>query len=195
GGRHVPAAPLRTHRPGRADLRPALRRPAGPLPDPPAGTPGRHRPAPRRADGQPRPGVGGGAPGGPGVVRGHGPGRHPRPLVRPLLRPVPGLRQRRPGPGDPGTRLGRTPGGTRPLSGAGHEGAPAARRPRELLLLTGPTVRTVGTGHFQRSRAPSPPTGASSSAARSGVSPVPPESRSVFRSPCVLRSRSAPTTS
>lgn len=105
--RHVPAAPLRADRPGRAGFRPALGRSAGPLPDPPAGAPGRHRAAPGRADGQPGPGVRGGPPGGPGGLRGDRPRGHPRPLVRPVLRPLPGLRLGRAGTRDRRAGVGR----------------------------------------------------------------------------------------
>ena len=51
-------------------------------------------------------------------VRGHRPGGDPRPLVRPRLRPVPGLRRRRRGLRVRRTGLGRGPGRPRPLSGA-----------------------------------------------------------------------------
>ena len=98
-------------RAGRPALREALRRPAGPLPDPAAGAGRAHGAAAGRADGQPGPGVGGGAAGGPGGVRGHGARGHPRPLVRPLLRPLSGLRLGRVRPGDAGAGLGRAQGG------------------------------------------------------------------------------------
>ena len=113
------AAPLRARAPGRPAVRQPLRRPAGPLPDPAARAAGRDRPAARRAHRQPRPRVRRGAPGGPGVLRGHRPGGHPRPLVRPHLRPLPDLRLRRRRPRDLRAGLGRDPGAARPLARQG----------------------------------------------------------------------------
>ena len=78
-------------------LRVALRRPAGPAADPAARAVRGHPAAARRADRQPRPGLGRGAGGGPGGLRRHGRRGDARPLVRPRLRPVPGLRRRRRG--------------------------------------------------------------------------------------------------
>ncbi|GAA3210786.1 hypothetical protein GCM10020256_09150 [Streptomyces thermocoprophilus] len=138
GCRHVQAAPLRTDPAGRADLRPALRRPAGPLPDPAAGTPGRDGAAAGRAHRQPRPGVRRSPPGGPGGLRGHGPRRHPRSLVRPLLRPVPRLRQRRPGPGDERAGVGRA------TRGAGT--VVAGPRPAAFTASAASTASTARTG-------------------------------------------------
>ena len=68
-----------------------------------------------------------------GAVRRHGAGGHPRPLVRPLVRPVPGVRRRRPGlrVGRAGVR--RDPGPARPLNPRSAERAvpsPAVGRPR-----------------------------------------------------------------
>ena len=73
--------------------------------------------APRRADRQPRRAVGRGARGRPRGVRGHRDRGDPRPLVRPRLRPVPGLRRRRRGLRVAGTGLGRGPGGALTMSG------------------------------------------------------------------------------
>ena len=67
----------------RADLRDAVRRAAGAVPDPAARAVRRDAAAARRADRQPRPGERGGARGGPGGLRGHGAGGHARPVVRP----------------------------------------------------------------------------------------------------------------
>ena len=50
-------------------------------------------------------------------VRGHGAGGHPRPLVRPRLRPVPGLRRRRLGLRVRRPGVGRGTGAAGPLSG------------------------------------------------------------------------------
>jgi ATPase subunit of ABC transporter with duplicated ATPase domains len=147
---HVRAAPLRTAPPGGPDLRPALRRPAGPLPDPAAGTGGHHRAVAGRADGQPGPGVGGSPPGGPAVLREDGAGGHPRPLVRAVLRPFPGVRQRRPGTRDAGAGVGRTPGGACPLTGQqAHDGTQ-----RNLPQACGPSgPRTRGARRTSRAAA------------------------------------------
>ncbi len=109
------ARPLRAGARRRAALRVAVRRPAGPLPDPAARAQRRDPAAARRADRQPRRGVGRGARGGPRRLRGHGPRRHARPLVRPRLRPVPRLRRRRLGLRVRRPGLGRGPGAARPL--------------------------------------------------------------------------------
>ena len=76
-------------------LRVAERRPAGAVPDPAARAVRRDAAAARRADRQPRRAVRRGARGRAGVVRGHRGRGDPRPVVRPRLRPVPGLRRRR----------------------------------------------------------------------------------------------------
>ncbi len=67
---------------------------------------GLDRAAARRADRQPGPGIGRGPAGGPRGLRGHGAGGDPRPVVRPDLRPLPGLRRRRRGPRDGRAGLG-----------------------------------------------------------------------------------------
>ena len=113
-GRDVGTAPLRADPAGGTVLRPPLRRTAGKVPDPAAGAARGDRAAAGRADGQPGPGVGGGAPGRAGVVRGDGAGGDARPLVRPLLRPFPGVRRGRHGAGDGRAGVGR---------GAGRAGA------------------------------------------------------------------------
>ena len=77
---------------------------------------GATRAAARRADRQPRRAVGRGARGRPGRLRGHGPRGDPRPLVRPRLRPVPGLRRRRRGLRVRRAGVGRGTGGARPMS-------------------------------------------------------------------------------
>ncbi len=88
----------RTASPGRASRRSTRSRgAAGALPDPAARAQRGDLPAPGRADRQPRPALGRGARGGARRLRGHRAGGHPRPLVRPGLRPLPGLRRRRPG--------------------------------------------------------------------------------------------------
>ena len=79
---------------GEQTVRDAVGWPAGAVPDPAAGAVRRDPAAARRADRQPRRAVGGGAGGGPRAVRGHGARGDPRPLVRPRLRPVPGVRRR-----------------------------------------------------------------------------------------------------
>ena len=90
--RHERAAPIRARTPGRPGVRQTLRRPAGTLPDPSPRTPGINRPPARRADRQPGPRISRGTPEWPGSLRGNRPRRHPRPLVRPHLRPLPSLR-------------------------------------------------------------------------------------------------------
>ena len=79
----------------RPDVPHAVGRSAGAVPDPAAGAVRRDPAAARRADGQPRRPLRRGARGGAGGVRRDGHGGHPRPLVRPLLRPLPGVRRRR----------------------------------------------------------------------------------------------------
>ena len=99
-----------------AEVRIALRRPAGTLPDPAAAALRRHPAAARRAHGQPGPALGRGAGTGDRPLRGHRPGGHPRPLVRPHLRPLPGLRLRRQGLRVRRTGLGREARRARPLT-------------------------------------------------------------------------------
>ena len=84
------------------------------LPDPAARAVRRHAAAARRADRQPRRRVGRGAGGGAGGLRGHGDRGHPRPLVRPRLRPVPGLRRRRRRSTSPTGRSGTRAGSSAP---------------------------------------------------------------------------------
>ena len=108
---------------GRADLRVALRRAAGAAADPAARAVRGDAAAARRADRQPRPALGRGAGGRPGRVRGHGARRDPRPLVRPRLRPVPGVRRRR-----PGRRVATSRSGTRAGSGGAAPADPAPHR-------------------------------------------------------------------
>ena len=117
GGGDERAAPVRARAPGRPGLRQAVGRPAGAVPDPAARTAGVDGAAAGRADRQPRPGIGRGTAGRARGLRGNRPGRHPRPLVRPHLRPVPGLRLRRRGPGVGRAGLGRDPRQARPLAG------------------------------------------------------------------------------
>ncbi len=74
----------------------AVGRAAGAAADPAARAVRGHPAAARRADRQPRPGLGRGAGGRAGRLRRHRRRRHPRPLVRPGVRPVPDLRRRRP---------------------------------------------------------------------------------------------------
>ena len=108
--RHAAMAVLSRYelaRAGRPALRQPLRRAAGALPGAAAGALRRHPAAARRADRQPRPGLGRGPGGGAGGVRGHGDRGDPRPLVHPLLRPVPALPRRQRGGGDPRAGLGR----------------------------------------------------------------------------------------
>src|ERR1700733_3170256 len=83
-----------------------VRRTAGEVADPPAGAGRIHLAAARRADRQPRPAKRRGAAAGPGVLPGHGARRHARPVVRPLVRAIPGLPARRHGPRGHRTRLG-----------------------------------------------------------------------------------------
>ena len=113
--------------------------------------------------------VRGGAAGGPGAVRGHGTGRHPRSLVRARVRPVPGVRSGRAGVRVRHAGLGRGPGRPRAvtlrLSGAvqqqfgplrlgyrlRHAGSPVrARAPARLVRSDGPLphrpVITASTG-------------------------------------------------
>ena len=97
-------------RASRADVRLAVRRPAGAVPDPAAGAERGDAAAAGRADGQPRPALGRGAGGGAGRLRGHRPGGDPRPVVRPRLRPVPRLRAGRDGLRVRRAGLGRGPG-------------------------------------------------------------------------------------
>ena len=78
----VRAAALR-----RAAVRHPVRRAAGPAADPAARAERGDLAPARRADRQPRSGQRGGAAGRAGVLPGHGPGGHARPLVRPVLRP------------------------------------------------------------------------------------------------------------
>ena len=107
---------LRAGGPVGAEVRVALRRPAGAVPDPAAAALRRHPAAARRAHRQPGPALGRGPGAGHRPLRGHGPGGHPRPLVRPDLRPLPGLRLRRQGLRVRRAGLGRKAGGARPLS-------------------------------------------------------------------------------
>jgi hypothetical protein len=100
----------------RAEVRVPLRRPAGPVPDPAAAAVRRHAAAPGRAHRQPGPALGRGLGAGHRPLRGHCPGRHARPLVRPHLRPLPGLRLRRQGVRIGRAGLGREAGGARPLT-------------------------------------------------------------------------------
>ena len=66
---------------------------------------------------------------GPGGVRGHGAGGHPRPLVRPRLRPLPGVRRRRVGLRVRRPGLGRGPRAARPLTiGPSESGHARCRR-------------------------------------------------------------------
>ena len=89
------AGPLRARARRGPAVRLVVRWSAGALPDPVAGAVGRDPAAARRADRQPRRGVGRGAGGGALAVRGNCSRRDPRPLVRPRLRPVSRLRRRR----------------------------------------------------------------------------------------------------
>ena len=93
----------------------ALGWPAGAVPDPAARALRRHAAAARRAHRQPRRAVRRGARGRARGVRGHGARGHPRPLVRPRLRPVPRLRRRRPGLRVRRPGLGRAAGRARAL--------------------------------------------------------------------------------
>ena len=77
-------------------FRHAVGRSAGAVPDPAAGAVRRDAAAARRADRQPRRPLRGGAGGRASGVRRNGHGGHPRPLVRPFLRPLPGVRRGRP---------------------------------------------------------------------------------------------------
>ena len=115
-------------------LRVAVRRPAGPAADPAARAVRRHAAAARRADRQPRPGVGRGAGGGAGGLRRHGRRGDPRPVVRPRLRPVPGLRRRRRRSTSRTSRSGTRAGSSGPARASA--GASAGRLP------------VLGTGGF-----------------------------------------------
>ena len=84
--------PLRACVLRRATIRDVVRRPAGPAADPAPGTRRRHTAAAGRADRQPRRGQRRSPPAGFGNLSGHRRGCHPRSLVRPLVRPLPGLR-------------------------------------------------------------------------------------------------------
>ena len=75
---------------------------------------GRDLPAARRADRQPRPALGRGAGGGARGVRGHRHRGDPRPVVRPGLRPVPGLRRRTAGSTSRTNRSGTRAGSPAP---------------------------------------------------------------------------------
>ena len=92
------------------------RRPAGAVPDPAAGAVRGDAAAARRAHRQPRRAVRRGAGGRARGLRRHGARGDPRPLVRPRLRPLPGLRRRRRGLRVRRPGLGRGPGVARPMS-------------------------------------------------------------------------------
>src|SRR5207342_2114547 len=93
------AAPLRD-RPGRAEpVRAPVRWPAGPVPAPADGGGLAHDAAARRADRQPRRGLGGRASGRRRPLPGDGRRRHPRPVVHAADGPLPVLRRRRFGAG------------------------------------------------------------------------------------------------
>src|SRR5262249_1950701 len=94
-------------------------RAAGAVPDPAAGTGGRDRAAAGRANRQPRPGVGRGPARWPRGLRGNRRRGDPRPLVRSLLRPLPGLRRRWRCPRVRRAGLGRGPRHPRSLTGPG----------------------------------------------------------------------------
>ena len=91
----------------------ALRRTAGPVPDPPDGARFADDAAARRADGQPRRRVGRRARGRSGPVRGHGARRDARPLVHAAARPVPVLRRGRHGAASCSSRRTAWPSGER----------------------------------------------------------------------------------
>ena len=80
---------------------------------------------------------------------GHGAGGHPRPLVRAVLRPLPGLRRGRRGAGDGGAGVGRGAGwsGRGDLWAVGAGGGPP--RPRRLPEARAPP-RTLGCGASRR---------------------------------------------
>ena len=101
---------------GEQTLRVAQRRPAGALPDPAARALRRDPAAARRAHRQPRRAVGRGAGGRARGLRRHGARGDPRPVVRPRLRPVPGLRRRRRGLRVRRPGVGRGPGGALAMS-------------------------------------------------------------------------------
>nr|WP_284291793.1 hypothetical protein [Angustibacter aerolatus] len=117
--REQAARALDRYEPGpgeRAGLRVAERRAAGAVPDPAARAERRDAAAARRADRQPRPALGRGAGGGARGVRGDRAGGHARPLVRPRLRPLPGVRRRRARGRAPAAGVGRGQGGARAMS-------------------------------------------------------------------------------
>ena len=89
------AASLRARWPGGPGLHHALRRPAGALPDPAPRARRRHAAAPGRAHRQPRPGERAGPRGRPRRLRRDGDRGDARPLVRALVRPLPGVRRGR----------------------------------------------------------------------------------------------------
>ena len=121
------AAALRAARLGGRGVRPAQRRSAGALPGAAARAVRLHDAAARRADRQPRPRLGRGARGGAGRVRRDRAGRDARPVVRARVRPLPGLRLRRPGLRGAGAGVGRGSRGTRKGGQRGAR-APGGRR-------------------------------------------------------------------
>jgi ATPase subunit of ABC transporter with duplicated ATPase domains len=88
------AASLRAPRMCAADLRDPVRRSTGTVPDPPVGAVRRHVAAARRADGQPRPGLGRSSRGRARPVRRHRGRGHPRPMVPAWVRPLRRVRPR-----------------------------------------------------------------------------------------------------
>ena len=133
GCRELGPGSLRARPPGGADVRDAVGRPAGAVPDPDARALGRDAAAARRADRQPRPRLGRGARGRPRAIPGHGARRDARPVVRALVRPVPRVRRRR-------TRVRVRP------AGVGRDaGGPARAEPRHPL-------RSVASAQAERLR-------------------------------------------
>ena len=137
------ARPLRARTAGGADVRDALGRPAGALPDPAARALGRDAAAAGRADRQPRPRLGRGARGRPRALPGHGARGDARPLVRALVRPVPRVRRRRQGvrvrPAGVGRDAGRAGALAVPLSAGGTPSAARAAGSRARSASTAPT--------------------------------------------------------